>query len=710
MSLVQNSVHLVGPDIGPGRLLRILHTEESRVHVVNVAAGDDEPFSINADNVMLLRWEPADDPWVALRARHDDDITPLNIGRRDRAHEAIQNLLVLASEDKPACHHHLRLLDTKHRFRLIMAEANKLKLANNMVRRWLKRWWVRGMSKNALLPDVITMSGAGKTRALPDVACDSRGNPLDPNLHGKPGRRSGNGRRSGTRMTAAVRASIVTLGRKLYFDHPRNSVADTYVLWKEAKKDIAPHRYPAPQAFYSVLVNDPAVHAEIKKRALVGRKPRGGAAESDAMHSRMPGPGFCYQGDSTPLPRVRVDGKIVTLYFSSDTFTGAIAGYHAYPGRPSADAHSRCLAHAASDKPSYCAEYNIPISKAHWSMDIVPDTWVADRGELIGPIADYMVSSLGLVLHNTPAYSPQLKADVEAAFGALLRNLISKLDDHVAPRPGRRFEETIELTLHELHVLIILFILAYNSRKLTRVPTPSQMARKVHMSPLGLWNGEVDRLHGEGRKFSPHELLLVTSKRDKAKLDEAGVNFRGLTYSCLEAGASEFQSTLGSRVKDIQIHYDEDHTDRIFIQRKVLKRLGVATVEPQHEFIKCVLSQRDAHWAGYTFPDFLAAYEQHTKDTQAVFDIEDATKGGAAQALADFNAGKMAVPETDISGDDHGGQSKPDHVTAASPAPATTPEPTPPPASSEESGQEPPKARIPAGLRRSRAKRNDKSA
>ncbi|HWA28074.1 MAG TPA: hypothetical protein VG734_20655 [Lacunisphaera sp.] len=84
---------------------------------------------------------------------------------------------------------------------------------------------------------------------------------------------------------------------------------------------------------------------------------------------------------------------------------------------------------------------------------MVPERWIADRGELIGPIADLLVSAFDTTLSNTPAYSPQLKADVEAAFGAMLRTLLSKLDSYIPPRPGRKFGETINLTMQELHVL-----------------------------------------------------------------------------------------------------------------------------------------------------------------------------------------------------------------------------------------------------------------
>lgn len=649
MSLRSNSVYCVGPEFGPGLRMRILHMDGAGAQIKHTDDESSGPIPLSREDIKELRWEPAEDPWEGLRATHDDDIAPLLLRRRDRAHKGIQLLQAIARKDAPGgCHPHLRLLNTTHRFRLLKQAATELKVPKNSMRRWLNRWWTRGMCKNAMLTDVETMSGLGTTRAVPLDACDSVGNLVDPNRYKKPGRPAKNGERRGTRMTWPVRTSIETLGRELYFKHTRNSVPDAYVMWKDSKKTVAPRSYPTPQAFYDVLTKYPAVRAEIKRRGLVGRKPRGGAAEKDAMHTRVPGPGFCYQGDSTPLPRIKVDGVRTTLYFCSDTRVSGITGYYVHKGGPSAAAHSRSLAHAASDKVSYCARYNVSITRDQWPMDIVPEAWIADRGELIGPIADYLVSEFDLVLQNTPAYSPQLKADVEAAFGALLRSLISKLDTKVKPRPGRRYGETIELTMHELHVLIILFILEYNSRKLPRVPTPNQVAKKVPMTPLGLWNKELDLLTGEGRKFSERELLIATSKRTKgteAKLDESGLLFEDLTYDCFDTGVAELQSQLGGRRKAVHIFYNEDITDQVFIQRKELRRIRVATTGPLHEFIECRLSTRDKSWAGYTFPEFKEAYSKLTEETQGLYENHDERKAALMRAIADQNAGKSAAPE-----------------------------------------------------------------
>lgn len=643
MKLQVNGVYAMSADDGSERLWRVIHTQESGAEIISLESDDAWPEPVSADTISSRNWREAEDPWIGLRATHDDDIPDLHIQWRDRAHSELDVLRVAGSA--PAGESRSQLLDGKTRRRLIKEIAAQRKLQRNSLRRWLQKYWIRGMTKNALLADSTVMSGAGTTREIPAEACDSDGNPLDPNLYGKIGRPNVNGTRHGIRMTEPIRKSIEGLGVKLYLDNPKSTILDAYVKWKAAKKEINPVRYPTAQAFAWYLTKNPKVATEVKKRGFGGCKPRGKVAVSDAMHTRVPGPGFCYQGDSTPLPRIRVNGQRITLYFCSDTATSAIVGYYAYAGNPSADAHSRCLANAVTDKVNYCQRYGIKITSLEFPMVYVPNAWVADRGELIGPIADVLVSSFHIDLHNTPAYSPQLKADVEAGIGQFMRGLIAKLDNHVAPRPGRKWDDTIELTMHELHVFIILFILAYNSRKLDQVPSPSQMTSGVWMTPLGIWNKEFARMNGEGRKFSSHELLLVTTKRSKATLDRTGIILDGLTFVCREPEMAGYLANLGERTKTLFVQHDEDTTARLFAQRKTLARIGLKTTGAPYEFVECPIHPKDEAWKDYSFPAYREAYKQHTAETQDLYNESDRARAALACAIEDKNNGEPTAAQ-----------------------------------------------------------------
>jgi hypothetical protein len=127
-------------------------------------------------------------------------------------------------------------------------------------------------------------------------------------------------------------------------------------------------------------------------------------------------------------------------------------------------------------------------------------------------------------------------------------------------------------------------------------------------------------------------------------MDESGLLFKGLAYDCPEAGVAAFQSQLGPRRKTFVIHYDEDRTDEIHIQRRVLSKAGVQTEGPAHSFIVCPLSGKDSEWAGYTFPEFEAAYATHTEATHPLYDEHDAIRGVMVATIGSLNQSKPQTP------------------------------------------------------------------
>jgi hypothetical protein len=370
----------------------------------------------------------------------------------------------------------------------------------------------------------------------------------------------------------------------------------------------------------------------------------------------VPGPGFRYQIDSTPLP-VRVKFALAdeeqvkaTLYFVTDTYVKGIAGYYIGTKAACAELALKAFLQSTEDKGPYCVRNKVAVERNQWPMATVPEELVADRGELLGPVANVLVEHYGVNLDNCPAYSPQLKADVEASFGSLMRRLISKLDDHLPPRPGRRVGPDggmPVLTMAELHVLMILFILAYNSRLLDRLPTPSEVRRKVKLTPTALWNTEFDRLRGEGRVFSSEELRLRLTKRADATLDLNGIQFEGLTFVCDADGVKDFQERRRDLSRKISIYYDEDSTDYVCVQAKTLKRLGIKTSVPSHKFIECSIHSMNARWAGYTFPRMRQDLAQHNETMQPAIADKRTADAKLLAAINDRAKAKRPTPLVD---------------------------------------------------------------
>lgn len=644
MRLERNNVYERTNAEGKPELLRVLEIEVDLTMVIRTNPASTTAFSLTPNQLSVDKLKLVDDPFLPLRAVDDDELSPFQISCRDRANAAITHLIQKARREAPK--HGMsatRLLFVlRHYFRLTSEVAVELKVPVITIRRWLHRWWQRGMNRNACLPDVEKMSGKGKTRAIPDFLCDEDGWPFDPTLFQPIGKRPT--RRKGIRMTNKIRESILNQGKALYLADKQCSVYGAYIKWKD---DVSPPegRCPHPQAFYDVLKNDPEVRDAITSRRLFGRRKKEKPAIEDSMSSRVPGPGFRFQFDSTPLP-IRVlnettgeVGPKATLYFVLDTKVKGITGFDV--GVKPACAQRACSAfvNAATDKVPFCKSFDIVIERSWWPMCVIPEEAVHDRGEWMGPVADILVNVFDVNLDNTPAYSPQLKADVEAAFGSVLRKVFSKLDEYVPPRPGRKLGldgEFPPLTLREINVLLIWFVLTYNSRPLDRLPTPSEVKREVWTTPTGIWNAEHGRLFGNGKSLTQEEARLAVTKRGKgARIGRTGIMFEGLQFACTAEGLKSWQGKLQDKTHPIKIRYDEDYTDQIHVQVRELNRLGVRTtgVKP-HSFVECKLTSDSCRWAGHTFPMLKEALDKHLTTMRPAYDHHEKLAAKLQHALA----------------------------------------------------------------------------
>jgi hypothetical protein len=107
----------------------------------------------------------------------------------------------------------------------------------------------------------------------------------------------------------------------------------------------------------------------------------------------------------------------------------------------------------------------------------------------------------------------------------------------------------------------------------------------------------------------------------------------------------EFQQRMGNRVRNVPIYYDEDITDRVYVQAKALKRLGVAVKLPHYKFIECSLHTNSSGWAGFTFPRLRADMAKHNETMQGALNEK---KSLDAALLAAGAAGKKAKPPAKI--------------------------------------------------------------
>lgn len=139
--------------------IRIIEIKESYVYVVNIDAVTSMPqkelYSSILTDLNQRELITISDPF--FRIVIDGDLTKVQIQKRDEDWNAIQTVCLQNMNE---------LLEKRGRETKIKEIASQLNVTATKVKKLLSRYWQRGMSKNAMLPDYIHSGGKGKIKRL----------------------------------------------------------------------------------------------------------------------------------------------------------------------------------------------------------------------------------------------------------------------------------------------------------------------------------------------------------------------------------------------------------------------------------------------------------------------------------------------------------------------------------------------------------------
>ena len=374
----------------------------------------------------------------------------------------------------------------------------------------------------------------------------------------------------------------------------------------------------------------------LKSRAVLG----------DSTHMAF-GPGSIFQIDSTiadiwivsSLDRKRRLGRPI-IYFVVDTFSHMIVGVHVGLENASYFAAGLALENATLDKVAYCAQFGIDISATEWPCYGLPESILADRGEMEGYSASNLVQSLGIRVANTAPYRADLKGIVERRFRSMNDLLI-----HDLPGAVRKSKERGErdarldavLTLQEFRILILHAILEHNSRRIESYRLQSDMISDgVEPRPVELWPWGITNRSGHLRTADPDVIRANLLPGDTATITARGIKFRGLYYSCERATKEAwFEQARSKKSWRIDATYDPRTVDKIF-----LRNSDGRTIEP------CELLKADHRFLGSSWEDienfFLSQKEAkenyRTGDLQSRVNFESQVEAIVKNAQAESAA------------------------------------------------------------------------
>ena len=426
------------------------------------------------------------------------------------------------------------------RIRLLREKRDETGVSLATLYKFLRRYWQRGLCKNALLPDYGNCGSRGQPKKAGEA---KRGRPsLDPN-HIR-----------GINIDEEARENIrISLSRHYLNNRKKNTLAFAHrQMLKQFYSDFN-HETGDPElrSEYPLLATyrywaAKLLDVEKKKRALLGAT----NYEKDhrpilsTSNTQVLGPGSRYQFDATigdiylvsRLRRRQIVGR-PTIYVVADAFSRMIVGLYIGLESPSWTGAMAAIANTASDKVAYCRQYGIEIRDDEWPCAYLPSVILADRAELLSRNSDRLITELGLTVENSAPYRADWKGIVERKFNTIQAGFGEHLDGYVhkdfRTRTGRDYRLDAKWDIDQFTRVMILLVLNHNNRHRIRGYDFEQEMVQDNVPPIALdiWNWGIRNRSGSFKKRDEKEVKVSLMPQGKGLVTRSGIVFKNCHYS-----------------------------------------------------------------------------------------------------------------------------------------------------------------------------------
>lgn len=464
---------------------------------------------------------------------------------------------------------------------LIKEVCEEFGISKKTAYKYLRKYWKRGMTINALLPDYDKCGAEGTEKSAGNK---KRGRPK------KFGRLIGEGVNIDEETKKIFRTSI----KKYYYNKKEITLRKTYELMlREFYSEVVPgennsisplfdeeksvptyeqFRYWFKKEFNTedtIIKRKGDINHSLKNRAVLGKSDTG----------TLLGPGSRYEIDATvgdvylvsSFYRDDIIGRPV-IYFVIDVFSRLITGIYVGLEGPSWIGAMIALANATSDKVKFCGEYGIDIEEKDWPSYHFPEAILADRGELAGKKPETAIQNLNVKVENLPPYRADWKGIVEQHFRItnertklFLPGAVKKNSKEVK---DRNYRLDAVLDLYQFTEIIIQCALYHNkSHYLNNYEKDKHLiADDVPAIPIKLWQWGIKNRSGRLRTFPEDIIRLNLMPSATATVTYRGIKFDNYYYSCETAMQERwFEKARINKSWKINISYDPRCMDYLYI-------------------------------------------------------------------------------------------------------------------------------------------------
>lgn len=520
----------------------------------------------------------------------EDTIDPRHRKLRDKNWQKVSPLLV----QQPA------IFLPEQRGRIIASQTAETGESHVPLYRLLRRYWQRGMTPNAFLPDFDKCGGRGRDKAVSDKPRGRRPrNPesavvnVDPN------------------MRSIFRAAITRFyASNPVFDLPecyhamlKKDFTDAFINPNHGRQELVVRvGSPTLRQFRYWYGKDNDIFAVSRRRHTARKYDKDMRGLLGTSLDEVSGPGDRYQIDATiadvylvsRYDRHRIVGRPV-VYVVIDVFSHLITGVYVGFEGPSWVGAMEALSVAVLDKVSYCDRFGIEILPEEWPSVGMPVRLLGDRGEMAGSMVETFIKSFNAHVENTAPYRADWKGLVEQQFRLLPARFKAYTPGYIQEdyqqRGGNDYRLDATLDIDQFTRILLFCILVYNnSHVLTDYPLSPEMIRDhVRPVPVEMWEWGTHDGGGRLRTFPAEQVRVGLLPSDEATVTHAGIRYSGCYYSCpLAIEEYWFDKARQRGTWKIKISYDPRCMDSIWLHG-----------EPgQPHFIACTLTDRSRDHEG----------------------------------------------------------------------------------------------------------------
>lgn len=482
--------------------------------------------------------------------------------------------------------------------------------AKSTIYRYLRRYWQRGQTPNALLPDYANCGGKGKKKTRREKRL---------------GRPKEHGSYDSTQSTPEMESVMETAIKYTIFSgkytvdkkgKPKNTnrIQDAYYdfLARWCNGDVRKLENEKPsfdlfKAFYYHKFS-----SEARAKAKFGEKHFNANVRklTSAVSANLVGPGYSYEIDATPFDAGLADEERFplgrpTLYEVIDSDTSSCVGFLLTLTPPSYFNAMNAMTVAVRDKVELCREFGLEIEPSDWSMQGLPKAFFGDLGSDLRSKKITSVSvEHGTAMINSGASQPEKRGKGERSFGrvyAEISHLLPGLISQYLPKKhgGKYKPDEYTMLLSELNRIIARTVMVLNSKTMGVGKVDADYPTNLDTSPNSKWKWGIAHRTGPLHSVDPEYFWYSLLERDKASVSRGYI----LTYKHLQF---EIPDTPGL----LERVYNNRQKMEVAIAQSDASAIYLVPKNGETKYIKCLLYVHYRRFEGLTWRDAELRYKE----------------------------------------------------------------------------------------------------